>query len=102
MPTRVKPIPDDYRGATPYLCVSGAAKAIDFYTRAFGAREQMRMQQPDGRIGHAELRIGDAATVTFHLHDPGVECRRSLFLVRSADGWRILHLHASNTPLTSG
>jgi len=63
MPAKVKPVPDDYRGATPYLCVSGAAKAIDFYTRAFGAKEHMRMQQPDGRIGHAEVRIGDAAVM---------------------------------------
>ena len=61
MAAKVNPIPDDYRGATPYLCVKGAAKAIDFYARAFGAREQMRMEQPDGRIGHAEVRIGTAA-----------------------------------------
>ena len=57
---KVNPIPNDHRGATPYLCVKGAAKAIDFYVRAFGAKEQMRMPQPDGRIGHAEIRIGAA------------------------------------------
>ena len=61
MAAKVNPIPDDYRGATPYLCVKGATKAIDFYARAFGAREQMRMEQPDGRIAHAEVRIGTAA-----------------------------------------
>jgi PhnB protein len=60
MPAKAKPIPDEYRAATPYLCVKGAAKALDFYARAFGAREHMRMQQPDGRIGHAEVRIGAA------------------------------------------
>jgi PhnB protein len=60
MPAKPKRIPDDYRGATPYLCVKGAAKAIDFYVRAFGAKEHMRMPQPDGRIGHAEIRIGAA------------------------------------------
>lgn len=60
MPAKPKSIPDDYRAATPYLCVKGAAKAIDFYVRAFGAKEHMRMQQPDGRIGHAEVRIGAA------------------------------------------
>jgi PhnB protein len=56
----VQAIPDDYRGATPYLCVKGAAKALAFYAQAFGARETMRIAQPDGRIGHAEIRIGDA------------------------------------------
>jgi PhnB protein len=60
MPAKAKAIPDDYRAATPYLCVKGAAKAIDFYVRAFGAKEQMRMQRPDGGIGHAEIRIGAA------------------------------------------
>jgi PhnB protein len=56
----VKPIPDDYRGATPYLCIDGAAAAIEFYKKAFGARELMRMGAPGERIGHAEVRIGDA------------------------------------------
>ena len=60
MPAKAKPIPDDYRGATPYLCIKNAAEAIDFYVRAFGAKEQMRIKQPDGRIGHAEVRIGAA------------------------------------------
>jgi PhnB protein len=61
MAGKVNPIPEEYRGAaTPYLSVNGAASAIDFYKRAFGAREVMRMAQPDGKIGHAELRIGDA------------------------------------------
>jgi PhnB protein len=61
MPNRPDPIPAEYRGATPYLCVKDAARALEFYQRAFGARETMRMPQPDGRIGHAEIRIGDAA-----------------------------------------
>lgn len=56
----VKAIPDGYHGATPYLCVKGAAEAIDFYKRAFGATETMRMPAPDGKIGHAEIRIGEA------------------------------------------
>ncbi len=56
----VKPIPDAYRGATPYLCVDGAAKAIDFYKKAFGATETMRMAHPSGKIGHAEIKIRDA------------------------------------------
>ncbi|HET7875356.1 MAG TPA: VOC family protein [Methylomirabilota bacterium] len=57
----VKPIPDGYRTVTPYLTVKGAARAIDFYKRAFGAEELMRMPGPDGQsVMHAELRIGDS------------------------------------------
>ena len=56
----VKRIPDDYTAATPYLCIKDAARAIDFYRKAFGATETMRMMQPDGRVGHAEIRIGRA------------------------------------------
>lgn len=54
----VKAIPDGYDGVTPYLIVDGAAKAIEFYGKVFGASEVMRMPGPDGRIGHAEVRIG--------------------------------------------
>jgi PhnB protein len=60
MPTKGKPIPEGYHTITPYLSIKGAADAIDFYTRAFGATEVMRFAQPDGRIGHAEVRIGDS------------------------------------------
>jgi PhnB protein len=56
----VKAIPDGYHTITPYLMVRGAAKAIDFYKQAFGAKELVRMPQPDGRVGHAELEIGDS------------------------------------------
>src|ERR1700747_3623602 len=56
----VKPIPEGYHTATPYLIVTGAAKAIEFYKKAFVAEEMMRMAQPDGRIGHAEIKIGDS------------------------------------------
>jgi PhnB protein len=59
----VQAIPADYAGATPYLCVKDAARALAFYAEAFGARETMRMAQPDGRIGHAEIRIGSAAVM---------------------------------------
>lgn len=54
------PIPAGYHSVTPYLIIKGAADAIDFYKRAFGATELMRMQGPDGKIGHAEIRIGDS------------------------------------------
>ena len=63
MPGPVKHQPDGYHTATPYLIIQGAASAIDFYKQAFGATELMRMAQPDGRIGHAELRIGDSCVM---------------------------------------
>jgi PhnB protein len=56
----VKPIPEGYHTLTPYLAVDDAAKAIEFYKRAFGAKERMIMPAPDGKIGHAELEIGDS------------------------------------------
>jgi PhnB protein len=56
----VVPIPPGYASVTPYLIVRGAAKAIDFYQRAFGAVELFRLATPDGTIGHAEIRIGNA------------------------------------------
>lgn len=60
MANAVKPIPEGYEGATPYLCCRDAARAIDFYNVAFGATEQMRVPMPNGKIGHAELKIGRA------------------------------------------
>jgi PhnB protein len=56
----VRAIPEGCHSITPYLSVKGAASAIDFYKKAFGAQELFRMQQPDGRIGHAEIQIGDS------------------------------------------
>lgn len=56
----VKPIPDGYRRVTPYLSIEGAAAAIEFYQRAFGAIESLRLVIPGGKIGHAEIRIGDS------------------------------------------
>ena len=56
----VKPVPDGYHTVTPYLIVKGAAEALDFYKRAFGATERMRFAQPNGKIGHAEIQIGDS------------------------------------------
>jgi len=60
MTSKVQPIPEGYHTATPYLIVSGAARAIEFYKKAFGATELFRMAQPDGRIGHAEIKIGNS------------------------------------------
>lgn len=60
----VKPIPEGYHTVTPYLIVKGAAEAIDFYKRAFGAEEIARMLDPDGRrVVHAEIRIGDSVVM---------------------------------------
>ncbi|HYW69441.1 MAG TPA: VOC family protein [Pyrinomonadaceae bacterium] len=55
-----KPIPEGYHAVTPYLIVRGAAEAIEFYQKAFGATELFRFAAPDGKIGHAEIKIGDA------------------------------------------
>jgi uncharacterized glyoxalase superfamily protein PhnB len=61
MASRVKAIPDGYHTLTPSIVVREASKAIDFYKRAFGAEEIMRMDGPGGKIMHAEIRIGDSA-----------------------------------------
>jgi PhnB protein len=55
-----KAIPEGYHSLTPYLIVDGASKALDFYKKAFGAEEMFRMPMPDGKVGHAEMRIGDS------------------------------------------
>jgi PhnB protein len=60
MKAKVKAIPDGYHSVTPYLILHDAARAIEFYQQAFGAAELFRMPGPDGRIGHAEIRIGDS------------------------------------------
>ena len=60
MTDKVKYIPEGYHTVTPYLCVNDAAGAIEFYKKAFGATELMRMAAPDGKVGHAEILIGDA------------------------------------------
>lgn len=57
---KVSYIPKDYNSITPYLVVNGAARAIDYYKSVFGATEVMRMPGPDGKIGHAELQIGNS------------------------------------------
>ena len=56
----VNPIPDGYPRVTPYLVVDGANEAIEFYKNVIGAEERFRMGGPDGRVGHAELQIGDS------------------------------------------
>ena len=57
---KVNPIPEGYHSVTPYLSIKGAAKAIDYYKQVFGATELFRMAAPDGKIGHAEIKIGNS------------------------------------------
>jgi len=57
---KVKAVPAGYHTITPYIVVQGGAAAIEFYKKAFGAEEIYRMDMPDGRLGHAELQIGDS------------------------------------------
>lgn len=60
MSTPVKPVPEGFHSVTPYLVIRDAARAIEFYTRAFGAKERCRMPGPGGAIMHAEIQIGDS------------------------------------------
>jgi len=60
MAKQVSPIPRGYHTVTPYLAVRNAAQALDFYKRAFGAEEVMRMNGPQGTVSHAEIKIGDS------------------------------------------
>jgi PhnB protein len=60
MASRIKEIPEGFHTVTPYLIVTDSARAIDFYKRAFGAEELFRVDGPDGRVGHAELKIGNS------------------------------------------
>ena len=60
MSKKVSPIPEGYHSITPYLIIKGAAQAIEYYKDVFGAVEVFRMDQPDGKVGHAELKIGDS------------------------------------------
>lgn len=60
MTAKIKPIPDGYHTVTPYLIITNAAQAVDFYKEAFGATELMRLAAPDGKLIHAEIRIGDS------------------------------------------
>lgn len=74
-----KPIPEGYHAATPYLIIKGAAEAIEFYKRAFGASELLRMADPQGRVGHAEIKIGDSVIMLADEHPAmGYRSPRSL------------------------
>jgi PhnB protein len=64
---QVRPIPEGFHTVTPYLVIDGASAAIDFYGRAFGAVERVRMPGPEGKLMHAEIQIGDSIVM---LSDP--------------------------------
>lgn len=61
--SKVKPVPDGYHHVTPYLVVRGAGKALEFYAKAFGAEERLRMNGPGDTIMHAEMQIGDSVVM---------------------------------------
>ncbi len=79
MANKVKPIPEGYHAVTPYLIIKGAADAIDYYKNVFGATELLRMPSPGGKIGHAEIKIGDS-TIMLADEEPemGIVSPRSL------------------------
>jgi len=64
----VRPVPEGHPAVSPYLIVDGAARALDFYRKALGAKELMRHTAPDGRIGHAEIKIGDSIVMLADEH----------------------------------
>jgi PhnB protein len=65
---KVKPIPTGYHAITPYLIIDGAARAIEFYQRAFDAKELMRIPAPKDRVGHAEIKVGDSVIMLADEH----------------------------------
>ena len=67
---KVKPVPDGYHTITAHLIIDDAAGAIDFYKKAFGARERLRMSMPDGKVAHAEVEIGDSVFMLADEMDP--------------------------------
>jgi PhnB protein len=68
----VKPVPNGYHSIQPYIMIDGVSKAIEFYKQAFGATEKLRMENKDGRIGHAEIQIGDSIIM---MADPNAELK---------------------------
>ncbi|HUJ86666.1 MAG TPA: VOC family protein [Burkholderiales bacterium] len=84
---KVQAIPKGYNVVTPYLAVRGAAGAIEFYVKAFGAKEVMRMPGPGGKLGHAEVKVGDSKVM---LSD---ESEAMNFLGPQARGGSPVHIH---------
>jgi len=84
---KVQPIPKGYNSITPYLAIRGAAEAIEFYKKAFGAMELMRMPGPAGKLGHVEIKVGDSKVM---LAD---ESEKMNFLGPQARGGTPVHIH---------
>ena len=84
---KVQAIPKGYNTVTPYLAVQGAAAAIDFYKKVFGAMELMRMPGPAGKLGHVEIKVGDSKVM---LAD---ESEQMNFLGPKARGGTPVHIH---------
>ena len=84
---KVQPIPKGYSSITPYLAIRGAAEAIEFYKKAFGAMELMRMPGPAGKLGHVEIKVGDSKVM---LAD---ESEKMNFLGPQAHGGTPVHIH---------
>lgn len=89
----VKPIPEGQHSITPYLGIKEAARAIEFYKKAFGAIEMFRLEGPDGRVGHAELKIGDSSLMLAEPCDQGAGLTASESLAGAAVG---LHLYVED------
>jgi PhnB protein len=83
----VKPIPEGYRSYTPYYVVEGAAEFIEFIKKAFGAEEKFRMPGPGGKLGHAEVRIGDSMVMLADAHPPehGAQKMNGVLYVNDVD-----------------
>ena len=84
---KVQAIPKGYNSITPYLAIRGAAEAIEFYKKAFGAMEVMRMPGPAGKLGHVEIKVGDSKVM---LAD---ESEKMNFLGPQARGGTPVHIH---------
>lgn len=84
---KVQAIPKGYNAVTPYLAIQGAAAAIDFYKKVFGAMELMRMPGPAGKLGHVEIKVGDSKVM---LAD---ESEQMNFLGPKARGGTPVHIH---------
>jgi len=93
---KVQPIPAGYSAVTPYLSIRGAAQAIEFYKKAFGAKEIMRMPGPDGKLGHAEIKIGDSRVMLSDEYKP-----MSFFGPQTRGGTTVLiHLYVKDVDAT--
>jgi PhnB protein len=94
MPNNINPTPTGASAVTPYLSVSNAATMIEFYKKVFGAVEIMRLKQPDGRVGHAELKINGAVIMLAdEFPEMGILSPKSLGGVRSPVS---IHVYVEN------